>query len=196
MSKTYIVPGKKINYLNGTGSAIASGDVVYVGNLPGVAEVDIADGEVGVVEVEGVHLLAKTTSLVITQGDRLFFNTTTNKITKTVTDNPIGTAWTSQASNDTTVEVKLMDVAAAVQAAIFDVAANVPALTDNGGGAAADGTIAAIPAATAAVTDTTAASLTSTNTSITAVAAAVKECSTKINAIITALVNAGIMTAP
>jgi len=46
--------GTRIDYTNGTGSAISSGDAVMIGNIPGVATVDIADGEVGVVEIASV----------------------------------------------------------------------------------------------------------------------------------------------
>lgn len=46
--------GTRIDYTNDTGSAIKSGDAVMIGNIPGVATVDIADGEVGVVEIASV----------------------------------------------------------------------------------------------------------------------------------------------
>lgn len=128
MSKTYLVPGHKINYSNATGSAIASSDVVFIGTLPGVAETDIADGDVGVVEVCGVHLLKKNTGFTVAQGDKLYWNVSSKYVTKTVTDKLLGQAWSAQGSNDTSVEVKLLDTAASTEAASFDVATNVPAI--------------------------------------------------------------------
>lgn len=65
--------------------------------------------------------------------------------------------------------------------------ASITVLTDNSGGATANNTIEAVPAATAAVTDTTAASLTSTNTSLTAIKNDIADLTAKVNAIINAL---------
>lgn len=75
----------------------------------------------------------------------------------------------------------------------------VSALTDNSGGASADGTIGSIAAFTPSVAWNgssvypSAADATAINTSITATKAAVTELATKINAILTALKAAGVM---
>lgn len=68
----------------------------------------------------------------------------------------------------------------------FATAAVVAALTDNGGGATADGTIGAI-------TLTEPADLAAQMTINNQLADAVKELSTKVNAILTSLKNAGVM---
>lgn len=65
--------------------------------------------------------------------------------------------------------------------------ASITVLTDNSGGATANNTIEAVPAATDFVTDTTAASLTSTNTSLTAIKNDTADLTAKVNAIINAL---------
>ena len=75
----------------------------------------------------------------------------------------------------------------------------VAAITDNSGGAAADGTIAAVTTFTPSVAwdgaavFPSAADATAIGAAITALMAAVKELSTKQNAVIAALKTAGIM---
>lgn len=195
MSSTSIQPGKRLTYQN-SGAAIAVDSVVFVGSLPGIAVTAIAatTGE-GELDVCGVHRLTKVAPLVIAQGDRVYWDTSAKKVTKTITDNLLGIAWAGAVSAAVTVDVKLLDIAAAVPAAGFDQAAFVAALVNSGGGAAANGTIEAISAASAATTDTSAASLASVNTTIGLIANAITELASKQEAIRVALVNAGIMAA-
>jgi predicted RecA/RadA family phage recombinase len=123
-----IVCGSSIEYTNATGSDIASKAVVVIGSLVGIAAGIIKDTETGIVLLEGVWEVDKTTSLAIAQGDKLHWNTSTKKVTKTVTDKPIGTAYKAAASAGTRVEVKLYENA--VNGAV---AANVAAIaTANG----------------------------------------------------------------
>lgn len=58
---------------------------------------------------DGVWRLPKTTPLVITAGDQVYWNDTTKKVTKTATDTPIGKCHPglSAGSSDTTVVVIL-----------------------------------------------------------------------------------------
>lgn len=168
MAQNFIQSGDVLDYVNGTGQAIASGDVVVVGSLIGVALVNIADGATGAVQLEGIFIIAKTTSLAITQGDKLYFNTSTKKVTKTVTDKPIGTAAASALSADTSIPVNLAGAPSSPQATV------IAALTDNSGGAAADGTIAAV-------------------SDVATAANAVKELATKTNEIISVLKAAGLV---
>ena len=154
----FIQDGDTIEYSN-SGSAISAGDVVVIGKLLGVAVTDIAATTgVGTVALEGVFNLPKNTSLAITQGDQLFWDTTPGEVTKTATDIPLGTAHESAASDATTVNVKL--------AAAGD---NVPQ--------------AAVVAAEATANGSDAATTQ-------ALANALK---TKVNAILTALKDAGLM---
>lgn len=102
--------------------AVASGEVVVEGGLIGVASTagTYALSQVVAVNLKGVYVLDKTTSLVITKGDKVFYNTTTKKITKTITDKFIGYAWTSELTNATTVQVKLSpDTNGALAQAVF-----------------------------------------------------------------------------
>lgn len=57
MSQTYRNPGHTIEYTNGTGSAIANGEVVELPGCIGIATNDIPDGEDGLLSVDGVHTL-------------------------------------------------------------------------------------------------------------------------------------------
>lgn len=70
MSRTFRQPGKVLTWTNGTGGAVAAGDVVVMGDAVGVALVDIPNGEAGSVSVTGVHDLPKDGS-ALTQGDLL-----------------------------------------------------------------------------------------------------------------------------
>lgn len=161
MAQNFIACGEVIEYVNSTGTAIISDSPVIIGATVGIALVDIADGDSGSVMLEGVFELAKTTPLVITQGDEVFWNTTTKKITKTATDKPFGVAYESALSAATVVSVILNgSTSASTQAA------NVAAIST------ANGSDAATTQALANATKTT------------------------VNAILTALQNAGIMVAP
>jgi predicted RecA/RadA family phage recombinase len=160
MAQNFVACGEVVEYVNNTGSAIISESPVIMGATVGVALVDIADGDSGNVMLEGVFELAKTTPLVITQGDEVFWNTTTKRITKTATDKPFGVAYESAASSATVVHVLLHgSISATPQAAL------VAAITTANGSDA--GTTQALANAT----------------------------KTTVNAIITALQNAGIMVA-
>lgn len=127
MAAKAIVCGSSIEYTNATGSDIATKSVVVIGSLIGIAAGTIKNTETGIVLLEGVWEVEKTTSLAIAQGDKLYFNTTTKKVTKTNTDKPIGTAFKAELSAATTVQVLLYGNDASA------VAANVAAIaTANG----------------------------------------------------------------
>lgn len=108
--KNLVQNGHTLSHVVTSGeSSIASGEVVVVGAMIGVACTagTYAAGDSVAVNLNGVYLLDKTTSLAITQGDRVFYNTSTKKITKTVSDNPIGFAFTTEVDAATTVQVLL-----------------------------------------------------------------------------------------
>lgn len=67
MAKNYIQPGEVIDYT--AGADIATGDVVVVGNLIGVAITDIANGAVGPAKITGVFELPKVPTAVIGAGE-------------------------------------------------------------------------------------------------------------------------------
>ena len=68
MAKNHVQPGKVLDYVNTTGAAIASGSVVVVGALLGVALVDIPVGATGSVAVDGVFSVPKVAGAAIGQG--------------------------------------------------------------------------------------------------------------------------------
>jgi predicted RecA/RadA family phage recombinase len=74
MANNYVNSGETINYVNSSGSAILSGAVVIVGNLIGIALVDIANGESGVVALDGVFTVPKVSAAVIGQGESVIFD--------------------------------------------------------------------------------------------------------------------------
>lgn len=51
-----------IDYVNGSGSAIVSGQLVQAGDLHGVAVADIAAGSSGVLALEGIFTVPKLTA--------------------------------------------------------------------------------------------------------------------------------------
>lgn len=68
MANNFIQPGKVLDYLNTTGESVASGQVVVVGALLGVALVNIAPGAVGSVQIDGVFSVSKVAGAAIGQG--------------------------------------------------------------------------------------------------------------------------------
>lgn len=74
MASNYIQPGETISWTNGTGAAIASGQVVAIGQIIGVALVDIANGAAGSVGIKGVYAVPKVTAAVIAAGESLVWD--------------------------------------------------------------------------------------------------------------------------
>lgn len=115
--KNFVAEGKIVKYSN-TGSAISSGDVVAFASGVGVAVTDIeATTGIGSVMVEGVFLLAKATGTAWSQGDKLYWDSSASKFTKTASGNkPAGTAYADAASGDATGYVKLEETIVGVAA--------------------------------------------------------------------------------
>lgn len=107
--KNYIQEGKKLVWTNSTGSDVASGDVVVVGNRIGIASVAIADGESGVLSMEGVYELAKAVDEAFaTQGTAVYWDSANSKITVVAGDNtPAGYIFETAIQAATTVNVKI-----------------------------------------------------------------------------------------
>lgn len=79
MANNYRQPGEVLTWTNGTGSAVASGQVVKIGQTLGVALVDIANGASGSVAISGVFVVPKATSAVIAQGDPVLWDVSEGK---------------------------------------------------------------------------------------------------------------------
>lgn len=81
-----IQEGKILNYLN-SGSAIASGDAVVVGNRVGIAITDIANGSSGAVEMEGCYSVPKVSAQAWAAGDEIFWDSSAELFTTVGTAN-------------------------------------------------------------------------------------------------------------
>ncbi len=188
----FIQEGKKIDYAN-AGSAIASGDVVQFGSQIGVAVTDIAATTgVGPVLLEGVVELAKVGSQAWSQGDKIFWDHTNSRCTKTASsdaDTVIGFAFEAAGSGAGVVLGKVK-LGSGSPEKVVAAAALLGTLTGSATGTMVDVAAAACAGAatpTAAQVDTAIDSLeTSTNL-------ALLELQTKVNALIAALKVAGVM---
>lgn len=74
MATNYLHDGVVLDWTNGTGSDVASGAVVVIGNILGVALVDIADTATGSVQIQGVFTLPKVSAAVIAAGETLVYD--------------------------------------------------------------------------------------------------------------------------
>lgn len=105
MATNYVQEGKALNYT--AGADIKSGDFVLIGALGGVAKTDIANGKSGAVHVKGVFSVAKASG-AITQGAKLYWNSTNSNLTTTASGNTfVGVAAEAAASGDATVKLLL-----------------------------------------------------------------------------------------
>ena len=92
MIANYQQPGSAIDYPNGTGSAIAAGQVVSLTTRIGVAGTDIPASAVG--------------SLYVAIGAAVYYDASADNITTTAASNiPAGWAIAAAAENDATVQV-------------------------------------------------------------------------------------------
>lgn len=85
--KTKVAEGQTYRYTNATGSAIAAGAAVIIGNRVGVASVDIANTASGSVAMAGVFKLPLATGLAVAQGAALYATATSAPLTTTATNN-------------------------------------------------------------------------------------------------------------
>ncbi|MGI6655254.1 MAG: DUF2190 family protein [Desulfobulbus sp.] len=106
MAINHVQEGNVLPYKNGA-TAITSGSVVAFPASIGIALVDIAANGEGSVALTGVWRLEKAAATAMAQGDRLYFSTSTKKITKTDTDVPAGIAFRAATGDATTVEVRI-----------------------------------------------------------------------------------------
>ncbi len=106
MATNYIQEGKALNYTP-SGADVASGDFLVIGAIGAVAKTDIADGKTGAVHICGVFSVAKASGS-ITQGAKLYWNSTNSNLTTTASGNTIvGVAAAAAASGDATVPLLL-----------------------------------------------------------------------------------------
>lgn len=156
-------------------------------------DVASASGDVAIVVVKGVFAVPKATG-VVAQGDRLYWDVSEDEVTTTAAGNIFaGFAHAAAAENAATVDILLVNG----DSAGASLAANVPAVAGTLTGTV-DGTIADVAAIALSTSNTytDAAVNSAVNTAITAGNLQNKELQTTLNAVIAALVAAGIMDAP
>jgi len=88
-------------------AAVASGDVVVLGAIIGVAQTDAESGADVAIVTEGVFTLPKEAPLTIDAGDVVYFDTAAGEVDTTDTNHALGIAVADAASAATTVMVKL-----------------------------------------------------------------------------------------
>lgn len=108
MAQNHVQEGKIMAWTNDTGSDVASGDVVKVGNRVGVALGDIASTEEGSVAMSEVFEVPKVAALAVTAGDDLYWDVLDGNMNKTASGNTLaGYAFADAAADATTVKINL-----------------------------------------------------------------------------------------
>lgn len=98
--KNFIQPGHNLTLI--AAAALVGGQGLKVGALFGVVQGDAAEGEEFVLCRTGVYELPKATGTAWAPGDLVYWNNTSEKATKTETDNTlIGAAVAAAVSGDT-----------------------------------------------------------------------------------------------
>lgn len=103
---TYWQRGEAIDYENATGATIPAGSCVLVGSVLGIAGCDIANGEVGPLNVEGIYEIPKKAAVALTAGQKVTY-TDVDGI-DAATDTAIGYAVEAAGASDATALVKLL----------------------------------------------------------------------------------------
>ena len=113
MAKSYVQEGCVWDWINGTGAAVNSGDVVVIGITQlAIALTYIAIGDVGAAQVEGVFQLTKDSGVSgkgIQQGAKVWWDASAKKIVNAPALNTYfaGYAFRAASTTDTTVDVSL-----------------------------------------------------------------------------------------
>lgn len=113
MATNYVNGASTIEYSN-TGSAIASGDIVVMGDIVGVAITDIAATTgVGTVQIEGAFTVAKISGTAWNVGDAVDWDASAGAFGKGITSaagdvTTCAVCVVAAAAGDTTAVVKLV----------------------------------------------------------------------------------------
>lgn len=109
MKAKYVQKGDSIDYTP-VAAAVNAGDIVVIGDIVGVAKLDIAVGELGALAVVGVYDVVKATSegSAISAGAKLFWNAGDQIVTTVAAGNVyMGEAIRAAIATDETVRVRL-----------------------------------------------------------------------------------------
>jgi len=116
MAKTLVQDNGVKNWTNSTGSAVASGGVVAMGNAIGIALVDIANGSSGSVDFTPGRVFSgipKVTGAVFAAGEKLIWDTSAGKFDDSAATPATGDitgaciAWVAGANGETTCSIML-----------------------------------------------------------------------------------------
>lgn len=105
----FINEGHRMPYTNGTSAVIASGDVVVLNSdRCAISLNDIAISGQGVLAMEGVYERPAVNNAAFDVGDKLYWDATAGKLTKTSTDNSYaGICWEAKTTTATTAKFRL-----------------------------------------------------------------------------------------
>lgn len=109
MANNFRQDGKTLEYTN-SGAALASGDARVVSQEVGIAHDDIANGEDGVLHMEGVWRVPKATGQAWVRGEAVNVDVNGEFTTGAAGGGGLtgaGIVWADAASGDTTGEVKI-----------------------------------------------------------------------------------------
>lgn len=79
--KNYVAPGDTVDLT--APANLVSGQAVLIGTIFGCAKQAIASGQVGPIQIKGIVTLPKDTALVISEGDRVFWDAANSWVDKT-----------------------------------------------------------------------------------------------------------------
>ena len=122
MATNYVQKGESLQWVNGTGSAVVSGQVVAVGQRIGIAADNIASTATGTVYMEGVFNVPKVSAAVIAQGEMVAWDASEGKFDDNALSLAAGDitnaaiAWEKGIATQTTIDVKLTNQVATVDA--------------------------------------------------------------------------------
>jgi predicted RecA/RadA family phage recombinase len=106
MIARYIQKGESIDHT--PEADVAAGDVVVLGNIVGVAKLDIPANTLGALSLTGIYAVVKDTT-AIGLGTQVYWDATNKKATATATDNTaLGLAIRASGSADGEVLLLLM----------------------------------------------------------------------------------------
>lgn len=115
MAGNYVQPGNVLDVT--VGATTASGDVVVVGAVLGVALADIANAATGPVQVTGVFTVPKVSAAVIKMGETLTWDSSAGKFDDNLASPATGDvtgasafAWEDAGNNVTSLQVKFTGI--------------------------------------------------------------------------------------
>lgn len=97
--------GQTLTWRNSTSALVKGGDLVIVGDVVGVAAVDITAGATGALKMEGVFRLPKD-GAAIAVGARVYVDSG-GDVTATAGSNPAGVAWAEAGAAEPFALVKI-----------------------------------------------------------------------------------------